>query len=263
MRTQPSSYRKPPDGGTVTSVALAIPAYNEADGIAGFLTDLDAVLAACSDRHWFVVVNDVSTDDTAAVLAEVGPTLTGTLIAQTNEVNSGHGPTVLNAYRRALETGADWILQVDGDGQFEAEDIEVLFRHAQAGAAIVTGEREVRFDPWYRKAVTRALPLALRAAFKVKRRDINCPLRLYRADVLPGILDQVPADSLTPHVLMTVLEDRSGHRHVEIPVQHRPRRGDSEVGSTWGEAKKLLIPKKLLIFLKDALIQLVSFRRRL
>ena len=261
MSIQTEPFQKPPGAGTVTTVALAIPAYNEADGIAGFLTDMDAVLDACSDRHWFVIVNDVSTDNTVEVLNELAPQLSGTLIAVTNEVNSGHGPTVLNAYRGALETGADWILQVDGDGQFEAEDIELLFRHANAGAAIVTGEREVRFDPWYRKVVTGTLPLALKLAFGVQRRDINCPFRLYRADVLPAILDQVPADSLTPHVLMTVLEARSGHRHVEIPVQHRPRRGDTEVGTTWGDAKDLVVPKKLLIFLKDALGQLVSFRQ--
>jgi len=189
--------------------------------------------------------------------------LTGTMLAVTNEVNSGHGPTVLNAYRGALDTGAEWILQVDGDGQFEAEDIELLFRHAEAGADIVTGERTVRFDPWYRTVVTKSLRLALKGAFNVERRDINCPFRLYKADVLPGILENVPADSLTPHVLMTVLEAKSDHRHVEIPVQHRPRRGDTEVGTTWGDAKDLLIPKKLLIFLKDALGQLATFRRSL
>lgn len=261
MTPEAKPFHKPAGAGSVTSVALAIPAYNEADGIEGFLTDMDAVLDACSDQHWFVVVNDVSTDNTAQVLDTLGPHLKGEMIAVTNAVNSGHGPTVLNAYRRALDTGADWILQVDGDGQFEAEDIELLFRHAQAGSDIVTGEREVRFDPWYRKVVTGSLPVALRAAFKVERRDINCPFRLYRADVLPAILDQVPADSLTPHVLMTVLEARSGHRHVEIPVQHRPRRGDTEVGTTWGDAKNLLVPKKLLVFLKDAAGQLVRFHR--
>ena len=263
MTSETKSFQKPDGAASVSSVAVAIPAYNEADGIAGFLSDMDAVLGACSDKHWFVTVNDASTDDTAQVLDTLGPQLVGELIVMTNDVNSGHGPTVINAYRRALETDAEWILQVDGDGQFEAEDIELLFRHAEAGAAIVTGERQVRFDPWYRCAVTRALPLALQATFKVTRRDINCSLRLYRADILPAILDQVPNDSLTPHVLMTVLEDRSGHRHVEIPVQHRPRRGDTEVGSTWGDAKNLLIPKKLLVFLKDATIQLIGFRRKL
>jgi dolichol-phosphate mannosyltransferase len=247
----------------MTSVALAIPAYNEADGITGFLQDLDAELARSCGQHWFVVVNDVSTDTTAELLESLSSELSGEMVAITNEVNSGHGPTVLRAYREAIATGADWILQVDGDGQFEAEDVGLLFRHAEAGAAIITGERTVRFDPWYRKVVTGTLPMALRLAFGVKRRDINCPFRLYRADVLGPILDQVPTDSLTPHVLMTVLESRSGERHVEIPVQHRRRRGDTEVGTTWREGRDLFIPMKLVRFLGDALGQLVRFRREL
>jgi len=252
----------------LTSVALAIPAYNEADGIAGFLADLDAVLDEMCDEHWFVIVNDVSTDNTVEVLDGLAPRLRGKLVVQTNAVNSGHGPTVINAYRRALATGADWILQVDGDGQFEAEDIELLFRHARAGAAVVTGRRSVRFDPWYRKVVTRALPLMLKAGFGVNRRDINCPFRLYRADVVTSILGDVPSDSLTPHVLMTVLESRRAERHVEVPVQHRPRRGDSETGTTWrgGGLEKLgdlVVPMKLVRFLRDALKQLISFRKSL
>ena len=72
MTSQPNSFQPPAGAGRVSSVALAIPAYNEADGIAGFLTDMDAVLDACSGQHWFVVVNDVSTDDTAEVLTAYG-----------------------------------------------------------------------------------------------------------------------------------------------------------------------------------------------
>ncbi len=252
-----------PKNDRISTVALAIPAYNEADGIAGFLSDLDEVLAELTDQHWFVVVNDVSTDNTAEVVEALDATLDGSVIAITNDVNSGHGPTVLNAYRAAIDTGAEWILQVDGDGQFEAEDLRLLFRHANAGAPIVTGERTVRFDPWYRRVVTKTLPHALRLAFGAKRRDINCPFRLYRCDALLPILDQVPGDSLTPHVLMTVLESRSPHRHVEVPVQHRPRRGDSEVGTTWREGRDLFIPMKLVRFLGDALKQLIVFRKSL
>jgi glycosyltransferase involved in cell wall biosynthesis len=252
----------PPEWNRVRTVALAIPAYNEADGIAGFLTDMDAVLAELCDQHWFVIINDVSTDNTMDVLESLKPQLAGELIAETNAVNSGHGPTVLNAYERALATGADWIMQVDGDGQFEAEDIELLFRHGSGGASMVTGQRTVRFDPWYRKVVTGILPAMLRAGFGVKRRDINCPFRLYRADVVRGILADVPRDSLTPHVLMTVLEDRHAERHVEVPVQHRPRRGDSEAGTMFG-ARDILIPKKLLIFLGGAFKQLMEFRKTL
>lgn len=250
------------DWNIVGSVALAIPAYNEADGIAGFLTDLDSALAELCNNHTFVIVNDVSTDHTVAVLDGLRPDLDGELIVETNARNSGHGPTVLNAYHRALETGAPWILQVDGDGQFEAEDIAVLFHHASKGNKMVTGQRTVRFDPWYRRVVTTVLPQMLRAGFSVSRRDINCPFRLYEADTLAQILAEVPRDSLTPHVLMTVLESRHPGRHVEIPVQHRPRRGDTEAGTMFG-ARDILIPKKLMLFLGNALRQLVEFRRTL
>ncbi|MEM7092328.1 MAG: glycosyltransferase family 2 protein [Actinomycetota bacterium] len=246
----------------VRRVALAIPAYNEADGIAGFIGDLDGVLDLFCDEHTFVIINDVSTDDTVSVLQALAPKLAGNLILETNAVNSGHGPTVLNAYDRALATDTEWVLQVDGDGQFEAEDIELLFRHASGGAPMVTGRRVVRFDPWYRKVVSKILPGMLRLGFGVRRVDINCPFRLYRADVLREILAEVPDAAYTPHVLMTVLEDRRPERHVEVPVQHRPRRGDTEAGTMFG-ARNILIPKKLMLFLRDSFVQLVEFRRSL
>lgn len=248
----------------IASVALAIPAYNEADGIAGFLRELDSALAAEVAEHTFVVVDDTSKDNTIEVVKALDSELSGTVIVDPNTVNLGHGPTVLKAYRLAIGTGAEWVLQVDGDGQFEGEDIARLFAEARAGNDIVTGARMTRFDPWYRKVVTRTLPLALNVAFGVKRGDVNCPFRLYRSPVLEKILDEVPDDSLTPHVLMTVLEDRSGAPHVEIAVKHRPRRGDSEVGTTWREGKNLgkdlVIPKKLLMFLGKAGGQLAQFR---
>ena len=91
---------------------------------------------------------------------------------------------------------------------------------------------------------------------------VGCQFDLnFRDQASNSILGDVPSDSLTPHVLMTVLEARSGHRHVEIPVQHRVRRGDSEVGTTWRGGRDLVIPMKLVRFLGSALRQLVDFRR--
>jgi len=246
----------------VPSVALAIPAYNEADGIVGFLTELDEVLGAELDAHAFVIVDDTSKDNTVEVLRELGPSLTGELIVVENDINLGHGPSVLKAYHRAIDTGAEWVLQVDGDGQFEGADVAVLLNHGRSGNQIVTGARDRRFDPWYRTVLTTALPFALKLGFGVERRDVNCPFRLYRADVLRKILADVPSDSLTPHVLMTVLEERSGVPTEEVIVRHRPRRGDTEVGTTWGNASNLLIPKRLMKLCGTALGQLVTFRQK-
>lgn len=259
MSDNPTSQRN----AGVSSVALAIPAYNEADGIVGFLKELDAVLATQVDRHTFVIVDDTSKDDTVKVLRVLSSELKGDLIVVENDINLGHGPTVLKAYRRAIATGAEWILQVDGDGQFEGDDVVTLLDLARAGNDIVTGARDRRFDPWYRTVVTTTLPIMLKAGFQVERTDVNCPFRLYRSPVLETILDDVPSDSLTPHVLMTVLEERSGVPTEEVVVRHRPRRGDTEVGTTWGNASNLLIPKRLMKLCGTALGQLVTFRQKM
>lgn len=245
----------------VRSLALAIPAYNEADGIGEFLNELDQTLSSACDEHWFVVVDDTSSDNTVEVLNELAQTLKGELIVVENDVNLGHGPTVLKAYRRAIATGAEWILQVDGDGQFFGSDIETVAAKAASGNTIITGQRSTRFDPWYRRVVTSTLPLTLRLGFGVSRRDVNCPFRLYRSDVLGPMLDQVPADSLTPHVLLTIIEERSGQPTSEVVVQHRPRRGDSEVGTTWRQGRNIIVPQRLVKFCANAARQLVDFRR--
>jgi glycosyltransferase involved in cell wall biosynthesis len=49
-------------------VAVAIPAYNEADGIAEFLAEIDTALTTAADRVTLVVVDDASSDGTAEIV---------------------------------------------------------------------------------------------------------------------------------------------------------------------------------------------------
>ncbi len=239
-----------------------MPAYNEADGIGGFLTELDRVLVAAADEHTFVVVDDASTDATTGVVASIGPDLAGDVVVERNERNRGHGPTVLAAYRRALELGPDVVVQVDGDGQFEADDLVLLLDAVSRGAAVAVGRRRRRADPRYRRLISRALGLLLRAGFGVRRSDANCPFRCYRTDVLGHVLEQIPAGSSIPHVLMAVIEERSGEPTVEVDVRHRVRRGDDATGSTWASGRRR-IPVRLLRFCWHALVELGRFRRGL
>ncbi len=243
-------------------VAVAIPAFNEADGIGGFLAELDRALASVADAHAFVVVDDGSTDDTAAVVASLGSSLAGDLVLERMETNRGHGPTVLTAYGRALDLAPDIVCQVDGDGQFEAEDLVLLVEAVERGASVATGRRHTRADPWYRRLISRILAVLLRVGFGVDRSDANCPLRCYRSAVLRQFLEEVPSDASIPHVLLTVVEDRSGEPTVEVDVRHRVRRGAGATGSTWGSARRG-VPVRLLRFCWDALRELRRFRRGL
>src|SRR5690242_3894659 len=105
-------------------LVLAIPAYNESDGIADFLVDIDQYADLWPGTVGAVVVDDCSTDDTSdRVLVTAGKLEHLSVTVERREVNRGHGPTLVEALERSVVDGADVVLTVDGDGQFEASDL--------------------------------------------------------------------------------------------------------------------------------------------
>jgi glycosyltransferase involved in cell wall biosynthesis len=227
-------------------VAVAIPAYNESEGIGEFLLEIDEALAANVDELVFVVVDDVSTDDTAGAIAQAAEKMRGKVIVERMPSNSGHGPTALAAYRRALATGADYVLQVDGDGQFLGSDLRRVLVLLIDGGEGVCGVRRFRYDPWLRMLMTRVLRLYIWRYFGVPTRDANCPLRGYRAELLDDLLNWIPDNSLVPNIYLTVMAARRGATLVEVDVNHRVRRGANTTGTMfeskkwWGTAKRLM-----------------------
>lgn len=251
------------DRETGRALALAVPAYNEADGIGEFLAELDEALACWPGPVAVFVVDDASRDATRKVLDERAGSLGFRLVVEGNPANKGHGPTVLRAYRLALDSGADVVLQVDGDGQFDPVQCRDLF-DALDGADVAAGVRTSRTDPWFRKVLSAAVRVYLRLFFGVRRQDPNCPFRAYHRAALVKLIDEIDADAMVPTIYLSVLESKLGLRTAEVPVRHRVRRGDTDQGSTWGARRRqVLIPSRLVRFVGRALRESVRFRARL
>jgi glycosyltransferase involved in cell wall biosynthesis len=242
------------------SVAVAIPAYNEADGIAGFIQEIDRVLWPHVSALTVIVIDDASTDDTPAVLQALAPSLNGTLIVGRNATNQGHGPSLMEAYRRALATESEFVLQVDGDGQFHGSDLRRVLVLLLDDAHAVSGVRRFRQDPWFRMAMTRLVRYYVRASFGVVARDPNCPLRGYEAGILRDLLTALPASCLVPNLYLTVIAARRGVALLEVDVSHRVRRGVTSQGTTWSRGARSPIPWRLVRFSLEALRESRSFR---
>lgn len=248
---------------SMASVAVAIPAYNESEGITEFLREIDAALAPQVSSLTLVVVDDVSTDDTLKVVESLAPDLKAELLVSQMPRNSGHGPAVLEAYRRALETGADYIIGVDGDGQFLGSDLRRVFVLLEDGGDGVCGVRRFRYDPWFRMVMTRVLRAYIIWGFGVPTRDANCPLRGYRAQLLDDLLRRVPDDSLVPNVHLAILAARHGATLVEVDVNHRVRRGSTSTGTMFSSSARWGMAKRLVGFSWKAFRESVRFRKDL
>jgi dolichol-phosphate mannosyltransferase len=243
------------------TVAVAIPAFNEADGIAGFLQEIDRALSPLVGSLRMFVVDDESTDETRDVLLRSASLLSASLEVISNGHNQGHGPSLMTAYRRALADRPDFVLQVDGDGQFHGSDLRRVLVLLTDNAHAVCGVRRFRQDPWFRMTMTRVLRLYLRSAFSVRARDANCPLRGYDASLLAQLLEWVPDDCLIPNLYLTVLAARRGEPLLEVDVSHRVRRGTSVNGTTWGSGRSP-IPWRLIRFSTGALRESIDFRAK-
>ena len=233
-----------------THLVVVMPAYNEAEGIAGFIDELRESLTPLTEDLTVVVADDRSTDDTAQVAAALDD-----VRVETQAANRGHGPTALAAYRAGLALDPDAIVHVDGDGQFLGEDLAaVALALARTGADVVHGVRGGRTDPWFRRALTAAVRVLVAAAAGRGIPDVNTPLRAYRPSVARALVAAVPENALVPHVHFSLAEVRAGYRVRYVCVRSIPRRGASATGTMWGRASRIALPpRRLRAFARDAL----------
>ncbi|GAA4485772.1 glycosyltransferase family 2 protein [Microbacterium panaciterrae] len=231
-------------------LAVVMPAYNEAEGIRGFIDEIRSAVAPLAERVTFVVADDRSTDGTPAALADADD-----VRVETQPANRGHGPTALAAYRAGLALDPDALLHVDGDGQFLGSEIAAAVRAlASTGADVVHGVRRDRTDAWYRRVLTACVRLLIAAAVGHGIPDVNTPLRVYRPDVVRMLVGAVPSDALVPHVHFSLAEVRAGLSVRYLHVRSIPRRGASATGTMWGKVSRpSLPPKKLVLFALHAL----------
>ncbi|MGN7861666.1 glycosyltransferase family 2 protein [Microbacterium sp. 22303] len=231
-------------------LAVVMPAYNEAEGIGGFIDEIRTAVAPLAERVSFVVADDRSTDGTATALAGLPD-----VDVQTQPANRGHGPTALAAYRAGLALSPDALVHVDGDGQFLGSEIASAVRAlSSTGADVVHGVRHSRTDAWYRRLLTAGVRLLTGAIVGRGVPDVNTPLRVYRPEALQILVNAVPSDALVPHVHFSLGEVRAGFAVRYLRVRSIPRRGSSSTGTMWGKvARPSLPPKKLVLFALSAL----------
>ena len=117
---------------------IQIPCYNEAEALPVTLRELPREVAGFSTVEW-LVINDGSTDDTAAVARKCGA---DHVVSFTK--NQGLARTFLAGLDACVALGADVIVNTDADNQYQAADIPALTAPILAGKAdIVIGTRPI------------------------------------------------------------------------------------------------------------------------
>lgn len=172
MGQQDSGPAGPREAAAATSVAIVIPAFNEA-------ATIGAIAGAClalPGRPRVIVVDDGSTDATAVLAAEAG----AELLPQA--ANRGKGDSLRRGMRAALAGGAGWIVTLDADGQHRPEDIpRLLAVAARWPGAVVIGARAGADAPRARRVANRIADFWVSWAARQQVADSQSGFRVYPA----------------------------------------------------------------------------------
>lgn len=201
---------------TPLTLALVLPAHDEAAHIGGVLASLPAWV----DR--VIVVDDASADDTAgAAHASGGPRVR----VIRHEANRGVGAAMRTGYRAALDEGFDLIGKMDADGQMLADELERLVEPFALGIAEYTKGNRFYFAggaagmPAHRGLGNTALTFLSKLASGYWHvYDSQCGFTVVRASFLRLLdLDRLPDGYFFENAMLIGL-NALGARVVDVPT---------------------------------------------
>jgi glycosyltransferase involved in cell wall biosynthesis len=132
-----------------------------------------------------IVTDDGSHDGSYEVAVKLG------LTAFRHEQNQGYGGNLKAGFRHALECGADYIIEVHGDAQFDPGAIQYAFPYMQQAADLILGSRfqntsQARQNgmPLVRFAANRFISFFDRLVLRLPLTEFHTGFRVYSRKML-------------------------------------------------------------------------------
>lgn len=219
---------------------IVIPTYNEAENLPDMIASL---LALPMPDLSTLVVDDNSPDGTGEVADRLASQSLGRMSVMHRPGKSGLGTAYVEGFSRALDDGAEAVVQMDADFSHSPAYIPQMVEHLKdydvvVGSRYVPGGKlDERWEygryllSWFANSVyTRVL-------LNVHVHDTTAGFKAWRREALLGLgLDRVHSNGYIFQVEMAFLAERLGYRVLELPIYFEDRR----IGRS-----KMSIPVKL------------------
>jgi len=205
---------------------LCLPTYNERENLEHMIEALGGVLDTARDR--VLVIDDGSPDGTGEIADRLAAALPWVSVLH-RETKEGIGPAYVAGFRRALEEGAELILEMDCDFSHDPADVPRLIG-AMSDADLVLGSR---YAPgggtanwgFARRVISRGGCLYAQTILGLPIRDLTGGFKCFRRSALEAVdLDALSAHGYAFQIETTYRIVRAGLRVQEVPITFVERR---------------------------------------
>jgi dolichol-phosphate mannosyltransferase len=182
-----------------------------------------------------LVIDDSSPDGTGAAADRLAAELDFVDVLH-RPTREGLGPAYLAGFRRALDEGAELVVEMDCDFSHDPADVPRLIAAAETGADLVLGSRYVpggSTADWglVRRAISRGAAVYTGLFLHMGVRDPTGGFKCFRRHVLETIdLGAIGSQGYAFQIETTYRAKRAGFRVVELPIRFADReRGRSKM----------------------------------
>lgn len=197
-------------------VIIIIPAYNEENSILDVVDNINRFYSS-ADK---LVINDSSTDRTKEILLQNGVEFLDL------PVNLGIGGGVQAGYQYAYENDYDIAVQMDGDGQHCAEELDKIITPIESGVAnVVIGSRFIDKEGFQSSQLRRVGITFLSGLIKLctgcRIRDVTSGFRAVDKKFIEIFSREYAQDYPEPEAIVTVAKEKG--KMIEVPVIMKER----------------------------------------
>ncbi|HEY3927297.1 MAG TPA: dolichyl-phosphate beta-glucosyltransferase [Candidatus Koribacter sp.] len=203
------------------SYSIVIPAYNESDRIAA---SLEKIVAFLAEQRWsaeVLVVNDGSSDNTAAIVREFAARYPFIRLIE-NPGNRGKGYSVRNGM---LQATGDRVLFTDADLSAPITEAPKLFAEIEKGADVVFGSRwlvakmQTERQSIMRQVAGRMYNIFMRVLLGLPYKDTQCGFKAFDRKAIDTIFPRQHIERWGFDVELLFLARKFQFRITEVPVQ--------------------------------------------
>lgn len=211
---------------------INIPAFNEEEAIGKTIQRISRQYSGI-DEVRIHVVDDGSKDKTAEVSRSAGADL-----VYSHPTNRGIGKTFRTAVEQALEVGADIMINIDADGQFDPSDISKLLTPILEGRADMVianrfGKHKATNIPSIKDKLNRLAASIVSRFMKTQIDDLTCGFRALSRETMLRL--NLPGDfTYTQETIIDALGKNLKLVWVPVTVTYFADRKSRVVKTVWG-----------------------------
>jgi dolichol-phosphate mannosyltransferase len=216
-------------------VIAVLPTYNEAENLPLMI---EALLALNLPKFHILVVDDNSPDGTGQLAEQFAQQHRDQVSVLHRTEKNGLGPAYKAGVKRAIQEGAEVIVQMDTDFSHPPRYLPGLLAKLDEGYDMIVGSRYARGggvdESWgiHRKLLSWfANRVYVRTLLNIPVNDATSGFRAWTSDSLIGIdLDRIMANGYVFQVEITYVAHMLGYKMGEVPIYFPDRqRGDSKM----------------------------------